>query len=154
MWVCDIPKRTRNQGKIHIYQVYIGNRYRDWICWPFKGTVELMIGRYLIVLLCLLALPAVAQDELVYGFSDLPLAPGLHNVDSASSQFDTASGSIVEAVTTTEGKTAEVVLFYAETLPQLGWRTVSPNTYEREGEQLKITVDESMVRFSSQPISE
>lgn len=89
------------------------------------------------------ALPSArlaAEDApgFVAGLEDLPLMPGLSELTGSGFAFDTADGRIVEAYATGEVAEDEVLKFYAETLPQLGWEQASPRGFRREGERLSI----------------
>lgn len=90
---------------------------------------------------CLAGLLPAAADEtprFVAGTEDLPLMPGLSELTGSGFAFDTADGRIVEAYATGEVAEEEVLRFYAETLPQLGWEQASPRGFRREGERLSI----------------
>jgi hypothetical protein len=84
--------------------------------------------------------PATADDtpRFIAGTEDLPLMPGLSELTGSGFAFDTANGRIVEAYATGEVAEDEVLRFYAETLPQLGWEQASPRGFRREGERLSI----------------
>ena len=71
-------------------------------------------------------------------YEDLPLAPGLTEAAGAGVAFDSPSGRIVEAYAHGPVKAAEVLKFYAATLPQLGWRRESDTLYRREAEVLRL----------------
>jgi hypothetical protein len=64
--------------------------------------------------------------------------PGLSPVAGSSLVFDKPEGRIVEAEA--RGKLARAVVrqFYDTTLPQLGWRTLGPDSWRREDEVLRI----------------
>lgn len=98
-----------------------------------------------------------AAETFVTGFEDLPLMPGLVQVQQDSLLFDTPQGRIVQA--SAIGAVAEeaALSFYAATLPQLGWRASNQMTYHREGETLRIEFKKAgqvlTVRFLSEPKS-
>ena len=89
----------------------------------------------LLGVLVLLAGPARAEDFLG-GYEDLPLAPGLVEVAGSGLTFDTPGGRIVEAYAQGRARAADVLKFYATTLPQLGWVRESETLYRREAEVL------------------
>ncbi len=93
--------------------------------------------------------------DFVTGIEDLPLMEGLSEDTEALLVFDKPSGRIVEAYATGAVSRAAVAKFYAETLPQLGWRAAAELTFTREGETLRITVSKaaglSTVRFALSP---
>ena len=84
---------------------------------------------------------AGAQDAgiaFVSGIEDLPLMPGLKEVDETTMVFDTPGGRIVEAFASGPVSREQVVGFYAATLPQLGWATAGGTRFRREGETLEL----------------
>jgi len=69
---------------------------------------------------------------------DLPLMPGLAEVEGAGMVFDKPDGRIVEAYAQGEVAREPVLAFYRKTLPQLGWRATGAATFRREGEALSL----------------
>lgn len=101
---------------------------------------------------------ALAQDQeqaFIEGSEDVPLAPSLTTVVGTGMVFDSPTGRIVEAFATGRAAKAEILGFYGETLPALGWDSVSDNQFRREGESLTIDffgVDGDLsVRFTLAP---
>jgi hypothetical protein len=104
------------------------------------------------------AAAAHPADRFVGGIGDLPLMPGLAETPNAGMVFDTPSGRIVQTEATGLVSRDQVLSFYAETLPQLGWRTLAAGQFRREAEALKIEIDETgepviTVRFALSPAS-
>lgn len=102
--------------------------------------------------------PAHAADAAtayVAGIDDLPLMPGLVLVPDAGVVFDKPGGRIVEAYAEGAVARAQVAAFYAETLPQLGWRARQSNVFLREGERLSLVFlggdGDLVVRFTLEP---
>ena len=97
---------------------------------------------------------AQAQDFLE-GLEDVPLMPGLTAVADAGMVFDTPGGRIVESYGTGTLNRGEVIGFYAETLPALGWTAMSEVRYVREGEVLVLDLfgpdGDLLVRFTLAP---
>ncbi len=88
--------------------------------------------------------PAMAQGGgFVAEVADLPLMPGLEEVEGAGVVFDKPSGRIVEAYAQGRVTRAAVLRFYNDTLPQLGWRASGTASFLREGESLAIEFIES-----------
>ncbi len=91
---------------------------------------------------CLLALlataPGCAAERFFEGIDDLPLMPGLTEKPGELSTFDTAAGRIVARTAQGEVTQDAVLRFYADTLPQLGWRPVSMGVFTRGAEKLQI----------------
>jgi hypothetical protein len=109
------------------------------------------------VLLC--ATAAYSADRFVPGIEDLPLMPGLVEAPDASVVFDTPSGRIVQTEATGQMSREQVLAFYAQTLPQLGWRSLAAGLFRREDEVLRIEFDEvgdagMSVRFALSPATE
>jgi len=70
--------------------------------------------------------------------ADLPLMTGLEEDVAAAVVFETDSGRIAQAVASGVAEGRSVRKFYADTLPQLGWRLETPSRYRREGEVLVL----------------
>lgn len=98
---------------------------------------------------------AWAADKFVAGFEDLPLMPGLSQMTGTSVLFDTPQGRIVQASAVGDVSRLELLQFYVETLPQLGWTRVGEEEFRREGEQLrfefKVVPNGLEVRFLVEP---
>lgn len=108
--------------------------------------------------LTLAVLPlAWAQARFVSGTEDLPLMAGLNEIEAAGLVFDTPAGRLVEVRAEGALTASAVRAFYAETLPQLGWRSLEGGGYAREGEILTIEITEGngglAVRFALTPQS-
>lgn len=82
--------------------------------------------------------PSMASDAFVSSVEDLPLMPGLSEDKPAGLTFDSAGGRIVEAYATGRVEEDEVLQFYGETLPQLGWTVEAPALFHRGGETLRL----------------
>ena len=88
--------------------------------------------------------PAAAQGgDFVAEVADLPLMPGLSEVEGAGVVFDKPSGRIVEAYAQGAVTREAVLRFYKDTLPQLGWRESGAASFRREGERLALEFIES-----------
>ena len=117
------------------------------------------IARFALCLVLVLSAlsPALAQARFVSGTEDLPLMMGLDEVEDAGLVFDTPAGRLVEARAEGALAASAVRAFYAETLPQLGWRPLESGDYIREGEILTIDITEGngrlAVRFALTPQS-
>ena len=107
--------------------------------------------------LILVAAPALRADDdaFVAGVEDLPLMPGLAEVPDTGVVFDKPGGRIVEAYAEGAVNRGEVIGFYRQTLPQLGWEAIGESAYRREGERLEIVLlggdGDLVVRFTLQP---
>lgn len=100
--------------------------------------------------------PTAPRAQTVYltELEDVPLMPGLSEVEDAGVVFDKPSGRIVEVYAHGSVSREEVTAFYREALPQLGWRP-QDGIYLREGEALEIDFlgadGDLAVRYTLQP---
>jgi hypothetical protein len=83
---------------------------------------------------------AVARGVFLVEFEDLPLAPGLTE-QAGGVLFESPAGRIVDATAEGEVDVQQVLAFYAQTLPQLGWEALGDSTFRRDNELLRIVVD-------------
>ncbi|MSO54025.1 MAG: hypothetical protein EXQ90_02665 [Rhodospirillales bacterium] len=83
-------------------------------------------------------LAADSGAAFVAGIDEVPLMPGLDEVEESEVTFDTAEGRIVVALATGDLTADAVGSFYASTLPAFGWRQDAPNLFRREGEDLTL----------------
>lgn len=81
---------------------------------------------------------AGAADGFLSRLEDLPLVPGLSEDTSTGVSFDTAGGRIVEAFARGDLTRRQVLDFYRETLPQLGWTAEGETEFRRGGERLRL----------------
>lgn len=117
------------------------------------------LGTMAALALCsaLLWAPLAAQESnaFVIGIEDLPLMDGLIENGGAGLVFDKPEGRIVEAYATGEVNASAVRAFYAETLAQLGWQSSGDGAYQRDDENLRITIGGTdgalTVQFSLSP---
>ena len=98
--------------------------------WGWRGA--------LLALALASAMPARADDVFVAGLEDLPLMPRLVEHSDERLAFEGAGGRIVESTASGPVARAEIVDFYARTLPELGWRAEREGVWAREGERLRI----------------
>ena len=87
--------------------------------------------------------PAAGEDGFLNGIEDLPLMPLLSENAEGGMVFDTPAGRIVEAVASGAVTRDDVLAFYAETLPQLGWTREGAARFRREGEILRLEFTDS-----------
>ena len=79
-----------------------------------------------------------AEEKFLAGFEDVPLMDGLAVVEGKGMVFDTAAGRLVESYARGAVGRAEVLGFYEQALPQLGWTGTGQGAFQREGERLAI----------------
>jgi len=81
---------------------------------------------------------APAADGFLDGLDGVPLMPGLRKAEADALVFDSPWGRVVEVDASGAPPADAILAFYAETLPQLGWRRLAADRYEREGELLLL----------------
>jgi hypothetical protein len=91
---------------------------------------------------------ADTADGFLSRLEDLPLAPGLSEDAGAGLSFDSAGGRIVEAYAYGSLTADQVLRFYEETLPQLGWTTEGERQYRRGSERLRLELTQSGQRLT------
>ena len=80
--------------------------------------------------------------QFVPGIDDLPLMAGLQVKPDGALHYDTPSGRIIDVQAQGQVSARKITEFYAETLPQLGWRPLDNAQYGRDNEILKIVIQE------------
>jgi len=90
--------------------------------------------------LVLLPAIAVAGGGFLSGAEDVPLPPTLIEAAGSGMVFDSPQGRIVDADATGELTEAQVIAFYVQTLPQLGWTRISDLEYRSETETLRLAI--------------
>jgi len=101
------------------------------------------VRRLVVVTACLagFALAASAgraDGGFISGFDDLPLMPGMSELQGELMTFDSPTGRIVENLVHGAVDRRAVLAFYGATLPQLGWKQTRPHLFAREDEILKL----------------
>jgi len=81
-----------------------------------------------------------AAERFVANLGELPLMPGLVEQTEKRLIYEKPEGRIVSAVAVGTPVAAAIMEFYAETLPELGWRKLSETVYRREKEILRLTI--------------
>jgi len=100
-----------------------------------------MPRRFLAILAATLwAAAASAAGTFFNTVEDMPLMPGLAEAPGASTVFDKAEGRIVQLVASGRVQGTEVLKFYGEALPQLGWSKAADGSWRRENELLRLEV--------------
>ena len=79
-----------------------------------------------------------AGEKFLSAIDDLPLMSQLDEIEGTVMVFDSPSGRVVEALTMGKVLEKDVLHFYAQTLPQLGWIESKPGKYSREGGTLRL----------------
>ncbi len=121
---------------------------------PFRALVPALAA------LAMIASAGVARGDEAAAFmsemADIPLMPGLAEIEGAGLAFDAAAGRIVESYAGGAAAPAAILDFYDRTLPQLGWEGMAEaGTFRREGEILRLEFiedgDQILVRFFLSP---
>lgn len=107
---------------------------------PAAVLPRLLIAVVLALPLVLVVVRSAPAAEFVSVIEDLPLMPGLVEVPGDTMEFEGPTGRIVEVLAAGDVSAAAVEAFYAETLPQLGWRLEAPGRYRRDDEILSLAV--------------
>jgi len=107
------------------------------------------------VLSLLVATMALAADRFVSGIDDLPLMPGLEEVDGSAMVFSKPEGRIIEVMARGAVTSDAVYAFYDRTLPELGWRRQEAGRWQRENELLRFDMSDDpkglVIQFSLTP---
>ena len=104
---------------------------------------------------------AKAETRYLASLPDIPLMPQMVELKDSRVVFDKAEGRIIEETVKVANISPEQVLnFYANTLPALGWAqqngSKSLGRFSRNGEQLVVNLEklrtEGLVAFAVSPI--
>ena len=87
--------------------------------------------------------------------SDLPLMPGMVEKPDTLVMFDTPEGRIAEISMDCPHGEVDVLKYYEDTLPALGWRAENPQVWSRRSEEMLAIrfTGQRGVTFHLQPIS-
>ena len=112
---------------------------------------------WILSVLSLFALPAWAQGDTRFSsvVDDFPLMAAIEEVGEGV-EFSTSDGRIAEFSAAGQTTPGDVLSFYKETLPQLGWTHTGDSAFVREGETLNIKFETDgdllIVRFQFAPV--
>ena len=99
--------------------------------------------------------PLAAAERFLSVINDLPLMPALTEIEGSAVTFSKPQGRIVDVAATGKTDKARVLVFYAKTLPQLGWQSSGGATWLRDSERLGLSFRENgdmlVVQFSLAP---
>ncbi len=104
-----------------------------------------------VLFLILLSTAAIAETHYSTVIPDLPLMAGMTEAADHAVIFDKPAGRIVETAATGTASAVDIQKFYSEVLPPLGWKSVSTNTYIRDGERMTLSISDSSVQFKITP---
>ena len=91
----------------------------------------------------LMGTSAMAQSQapdFISVIEDLPLMPGLSEDPDSAMSFEAANGRIAEATASGPVEPGDIIDYYKQALPQLGWILVTTKQYKREEDVLNIDV--------------
>ena len=88
---------------------------------------------------------------------DIPLPPELMIAEDEKALYDTPNGRIIDVFAYGLKSKQDILTFYTNSLPQLGWQQLNSATYLKDNEKLLIAVtedlDQTMVQCSLRPAS-
>jgi len=86
--------------------------------------------------------PVRAQGtNFIAELNDIPVLDGLIKLADRGFSFDSPAVQIAEVYFVTALDREMVTDFYTKTLPQLGWRVITPETFFRADERLTILIE-------------
>ena len=110
---------------------------------------------FLCAALLLTATMALADGRFVSGIADLPLMPGLEEIEESAMVFSKPEGRIVEVMARGAVTREAASAFYDQTLPQLGWRPHRAGDWRRENEILRLDMKDGeygvVIQFTLTP---
>ena len=112
--------------------------------------------RFLIITFYFSPNTVYSQSAFISILNDVPLMSGLKIQKQTALIFDTPSGRIVEVAADGKISLLKMREFYADTLPQLGWRDRGENIFSRDQEILSINFSiiengNAQIKFSITP---
>ena len=85
--------------------------------------------------------PQIKAEESFLKTSDIPLMPDLKINATEQMDFDTPTGQVLVLEGKSKNKTGdEIILFYENILPQMGWRKIEKGLFKRNGDTLNIMI--------------
>ena len=104
----------------------------------------------------LMGVAQAGEQAFFSALPDVPIKSGLSELEDMAVVFDKPQGRIVEvSAHIKRGSYNDVLAFYEETLPQMGWHKKGKETFQRGLEFLRFELEEgrgkSFVRISVAP---
>ncbi len=85
--------------------------------------------------------PVFADNSFLTNTSDIPLMDGMKMSVSEQMDFDTPTGQVLSLDGIIKNKTGDdVLLFYENVLPQMGWKKVETGSFVRQNDTLNIVI--------------
>ena len=94
----------------------------------------------------------VFAEDFIYGLDDIPVYKNMRYVENSNVLFDKIDGRFVSSEMVGKYEIKEIKIFYNSVLPNLGWKKVKENIFERGTEFLEIKL-ESTGSFSTAQFS-
>ncbi len=84
----------------------------------------------------------VGETRFFSSLNDVPLMQGMEEVETRAISFDKPGGRISEAYAVIDDlKKMDILYFYQQTLPQLGWGQVSASKFFRRDEVMEFSFE-------------
>ena len=97
----------------------------------------------------------VFAEDFIYGLDDIPVYKNMRYVENSNVLFDKIDGRFVSSEMVGKYEIKEIKIFYNSVLPNLGWKKVKENVFERGTEFLEIKLEStgslSSAQFSIYP---
>ena len=85
--------------------------------------------------------PVFADNSFLTNTSDIPLMDGMKMSVGEQMDFDTPTGQVLSLDGIIKNKTGDdVLLFYENVLPQMGWKKVETGFFVRQNDTLNIVI--------------
>lgn len=83
----------------------------------------------------------VNAEGFLSGTTDIPVPPNLYIESNDNLDFDTPAGQIISLVgTSTKSCKEDIVSFYQNTLPKMGWVEIKEGVFKRNKDVFSITI--------------
>ncbi len=93
------------------------------------------------LLINMIITPVIAKDSFLTNTSDIPLIKGMKISTTEQMDFDTPTGQVLSLDGFIKNKTGdEVLLFYDNILPQMGWKKIEKGSFVRQNDTLNIVI--------------
>ena len=129
---------------------------RPFIARESKNNMRTLYA-VLMIFSLLIGFKSYAAESMFFeSLYDVPIMPGLEEVPEMAMSFDKPDGRISQAAAIApQVERQDIMAFYQESLPQMGWQPSGHNHYVREGEELEISIEKTeasqIVRFLLKP---
>lgn len=92
------------------------------------------------------------QSEFLEAIPDVPVMQGMEEMQDYILVFDKPEGRIIETLVHTDDISQESIRnYYAQTLPQLGWRKSGSDEFVREQEKLSLQYEDDFLKITISP---